>query len=126
MDQLKPGPELNKLVALALGGEKLVALALSGEYDRLTGLWDIPGWGLVGDFPPFSTDPGEAIKALEAFCSKDMDAAYGHKVKSGWSYCHIFECEATPGAPLIAMEEDRIGLAHAICLAIVEAAGGER
>ena len=126
---LKPGPELDRLVAKALGWEEL----------PFSGLPDDPMWlppnaervhGIPKmseaktSLPPFSTDPGEAIKALEEFCEK-----YPEPITWEVTGC-VDGCEASYRCQItsyltkktydIRHEET---LSYAICLAIDEAAG---
>jgi len=137
MDQLKPGHELDLLVALALGHEK--------RFDNFGQPYWVDSRGnriAVGpNPPPFSTDPGEAIKALIMFCHQNDYNAEVKIFEDRFNGCDIWRRlsrQDTPQERLIEFNPPPIYLARsrseykplkeaeAICLAIVEAAGGER
>ena len=72
--------------------------------------------------PPFSTDPGKAIKALEEFCEKN-NLKYvidGNYLGRGLATVRLFTLDKTKTYVGVGMAE-KLPLPHAICLAIVEA-----
>ena len=136
--ELNTGPELDKMVAEALGWEAYHPYGHLGQSDKLG--WLPPGRlnvtyntilrdhldKFVDMLPPFSTDPGEAIKALEEFC-RQWHERYGDKLHwkitdygdvSIWGLAKARNHET---ADCFGGSSD--DTAHAICLAIVEAAG---
>jgi len=127
---LKPGPELDRLVAKALGWRKDVwpVISISPRWVR-PGVVNVTLNDLEFSPPPFSTDPGEAIKALIAFKAK-WDSDHKEEGELGWEVncyenCRIFMKRFTPKEEELAFGVG-MTLEGAICRAIVEAAGGER
>ena len=108
---LKPGPALDRLVAEALG-YKL-------KDEEHIWLREICGFKRI---PPFSTDPGEAIKALEEFC---LSHNYFYTIKE-----NLYTQKRSKSVRIVRNDGWLWGslksdLPLAICLAIVEAAAKE-
>ena len=124
---LNPGPELDKMVAEALGWNKTVVPA--DHSDRAV-IWTPPGGsppnkGFRCEPPPFSTDPGEAVKALEEFCGEPNRyecVIEKNNVKGGQTNS-VFIYQSSISRFALGKAQDIVSLAHAICTAIYEAAG---
>lgn len=121
---LKPGPELDKMVAKALGWRNIT----NDHTIHRRCLGDKRWWGIPPRknthqqqhhlIRPFSTDPGEAIKALEEFCSH-------LPTPTEWTIEGFIDSEVYYQCQIDSKKRwfgEAYSLPHAICLAIVEAA----
>jgi len=125
MPDLKPGPEMDALVAGALKLKtRLVEVAqFSSSIDSSppdsVRVWTFRGKDYFGAPPPFSTDPGEAIGALDETCDDGYTIERLGITRIVTIYGRVFEgitAEKIKGI-------SGISLAHAICAAIIEAEG---
>jgi len=114
MTDLKPGPEMDALVAEALGLD-----VFDGDGRQATRPGSIYSFGL----PRYSTDLGEAVKALEEFCD-NKERKFSWDIKH-YHNINVYGCKlyrAGRHGPVYDAEIDE-QLPVAICRAIVEAAG---
>ncbi len=120
MTDLKPEYPIEVKVAEALDWTDFIQ-------DKDEGFW----WGTPPGrdtrpcpVPPYPTDPGEAIKALEKFCSQWYEK---HRDRLSWKITDCNECsiwgleKARGDGSADCFCEWGESLAHAICLALVKA-----